>query len=287
MTTIADGNRSAMQTDTRYWLRDLMLRVKDVPGRLGALPPNTDQHRRAVLALEEQRLRGELDKWLAVASKRETAAEHAGLLALHELAHRLTVLEHRLEQLEAEAGEGEARVQGGAQAQAQAEAKDRARRSAGGKARAEKKRKEAAGFRKWAWPLFDEAYTRLEANGRQCIGRDALAPMARSDYQEDSAAPGATWTPSGCLAVANAVTASARPALWAPYCIAAGRACSCRKRKASEKQRVMQIMGELSFVGNQVARSVANEQGIDDADRKRLTRTAARTYLETRRKTSR
>jgi len=89
------------------------------------------------------------------------------------------------------------------------------------------------------------------------------------------------------LAVANAVTASARPALWAPYCIAAGRACSCRKRKASEKQRVMQIMGELSFVGNQVARSVANEQGIDDADRKRLTRTAARTYLETRRKTSR
>jgi hypothetical protein len=49
----------------------------------------------------------------------------------------------------------------------------------------------------------------------------------------------------------------------------------------------MQIMGELSFVGNQVARSVANEQGIDDADRKRLTRTAARTYLETRRKTSR
>ena len=113
------------------------------------------------------------------------------------------------------------------------------------------------------------------------------ADLSLPDYQEDSAAPGATWTPSGCLAVANAVTASARPALWAPYCIAAGRACSCRKRKASEKQRVMQIMGELSFVGNQVARSVANEQGIDDADRKRLTRTAARTYLETRRKTSR
>ncbi len=65
----------------------------------------------------------------------------------------------------------------------------------------------------------------------------ALAPWRElffePDYQEDSAAPGATWAPSCCFAVGNCATNALRADLWASSCIAAGWACSNQKQKAA------------------------------------------------------